>query len=48
MFVGVVGTDPYDPLDVLSAAVLNEGGDVGWEVGEVVSDCWAFGSVILQ
>ena len=46
MFVGVVGTDPYDTFGVLGAAVLDEGGDVGWEVGEVVTDCWTFGPLL--
>lgn len=46
MFVGVIGTDPYDPFGVLGAAVLDEGGDVGGEVGEVVADCWTFGPFV--
>ena len=41
MFVGVVGTDPYDTFGVLIAAVLNEGGDFGGELWKVTSDCGA-------
>ena len=47
MFVGVVGTDPYDAFGVLSAAVLDEGGDFCWELWKVATDWWAFGPACL-